>query len=109
MLMKIPSDPMSFIGRNESDEETLRDEDPEREEKESEYGNNMKMKIGYLDMKARYLDPTFLMAWWNLREHIENYELNYFFEVCTISKSFSPSILCIEYALYTADESNHLF
>ena len=61
--MKIPSDPMIFIGRNESDDETLRDADPEREEKESEEnGNNMKMKIGYLDIKARYLDPTFLMA-----------------------------------------------
>merc|ERR1712176_116612 len=38
-------------------------------------------KVKYLDTQTRYLDPTFLLAWWDLREHIENYELTYFFEL----------------------------
>ena len=62
-------------------------------------------KVKYLDSEAQYLDPSFMMAWWNLRQHIEKYELTYFFEVKSISKICSLPIHC---ALndYTADESN---
>ena len=92
MLMKIPSNPMSFIGRNEGVNEKgkIADSDRElREEKESEeHGDVEKKRVNYLDTKTSYLDPPFLMAWWNLREHIENYELNYFFEVCSIAKNY---------------------
>ena len=45
------------------------------------YDEDNEEELQYLDARTSFLDPTFLMAWWNLRQHIENYELNYFFEV----------------------------
>ena len=74
MLMKIPADPLSFIG-SVKEKKNENDDDEEKDEEEQENVG------GYLDTKTRYLKPVFLLAWWDLREHIENYELTYFFEV----------------------------
>ena len=73
MLMKIPADPMSFIGRSETEKDLMVNAKSDVHKEED--------KVKYLDTQTRYLDPTFLLAWWDLREHIENYELTYFFEV----------------------------
>ena len=74
----------------------------EKDEKEEKKPKD----VAYLDYKTQYLDPTFMMAWWTLRQHIEQYELCYFFEVGPISKISTLPIRC---ALndHTADESNH--
>jgi len=62
-LMKIPSNPLDFIGNQENaDEQQLADNE-------------------FLDDRVKHINPEFLRAWWKLRTHIRDWELTYFFEL----------------------------
>ena len=98
MLMKIPADPMSFIGRSETEKDLMVNAKSDVHKEED--------KVKYLDTQTRYLDPTFLLAWWDLREHIENYELTYFFEVYCLETV--PKTLINNVCQYTADKSHYI-
>merc|ERR1719203_1488741 len=64
-LMRIPSNPMDFI-QNKIGNEAVG----------AEYAHMM-------NKRARIVEPNFLLAWWNLRKHIEEWEFSYFYALTT--------------------------
>ena len=63
-LMKISSNPMVFIGNFS---ESLK----------AQHAQN------YLNERMKIVNPEFVGAWSSLREHIQRWELEYFYEVCS--------------------------
>ena len=69
-LMKISTDPMNFL-------------------QNAKTGNTQPQNVNsddpfhyYLNEEMRIVTPEFLRAWWSLRNHIQQWELRYFYEVC---------------------------
>eukprot|EP01084_Bolivina_argentea_P249616 417950_1 len=64
-MMKIPSNPMNFIQNRQTEE----------------YLDNIGNENNVLDPRSAIITTRFLKAWWDLRQHIEEWELSYFYEL----------------------------
>merc|ERR1712013_496394 len=75
-LMKISSNPIDFISK--SNDPRVANIDSSRLNIEDIHNDAPKSPM---DRRVRYVDAEFLRAWWKLRSHVRDYELNYFFEL----------------------------
>merc|ERR1712083_869296 len=70
--MKISSNPMDFIGNRVNTHHHFNDSNERREDWAFKH---------YLDKRMAIVTPQFLRAWTSLREHIQKWELRYFYEL----------------------------
>merc|ERR1719250_345032 len=85
-LMKIPSDPLTFIKKAKANVNKTKQNngfldlpDPDPIEKAQSFLS--KQDYALLNDKLTAVNPRFLLAWADLREHIQQWEVGYFFEL----------------------------
>ena len=84
-LMKISADPLNFIQHRIDIEEMVQNvklEEPGPLTPTTTKPNQNDAFKYYLNKRMRLVTPQFLRAWWILRNHIQQWELRYFYEVC---------------------------
>jgi len=67
-LMRIPSNPMDFVGNRV------------RKDMSAQDGGNRAFQY-YLNNRMHIITPEFLRAWSSLRQHIQQWEISYFYEL----------------------------
>ena len=133
-LMKISADPLNFIQHRIDIEEMVQDVkvqdlEPDQEARTtSKPDQNVKLEEPdrmtptttkqdqneafkyYLNKRMRLVTPQFLRAWWILRNHIQQWELRYFYEVCFhhILNFYFLSLCIIRFYHKTADSADHI-
>ena len=93
-LMKISSNPMDFIGNSSEDSAAAQGVQaqsaaqadagqPDGAQVDADQPDADPASSHYLNKRMNIVNPEFLRAWSSLREHIQRWELEYFYEVCS--------------------------